>query len=384
MNRLRSSTAAAGSCWPNPVQLLLLRAALLDPPAAYNAWVAWRQAAHLEAIDPGSLRLLPLVYRNLTRAGVVDPLLGKLKGVHRKTWCRNQLALRDVAESLRALEGAGIQLMLLKGQALSHVYYRDLGVRPMDDVDLLVPVEDAPAAAAILQGLGWRAEPAWSEHCVATFNETTFTNASGAVIDLHWHLLPELCARNADDEFWAAARPTSVAGIHVVTLAPTDELFHACTHGVRWNRMSPLRWVADAHTILRSVPAEVSWERLVAVSQRHRLTLPIRAALRYLRSQLGVAVPPAVFAELDRVPVSVSERCELAMRVSPLLNTLLGGLPWYWLNTLRVGAAHGWPAARASFVHRLEMEWNCYGMRQIGTQALARGIRRVRALFHTA
>ena len=199
------------------------------------------------------------------------------------------------------------------------------------------------------------------------------------MIDLHWHLLPELCDRHADDDFWAAARPASIGDIRVCTLAPTDELFHACAHGVRWNRIPPLRWVADAHTILRSTPADIAWERLVAAAQRHRLTLPIRAALRYLHTHLDVAVPPAVLARLDRTPVSVSERCEYGMRVSPGLNALFGSLPVYALKALRLRAAHGCPAMLKGFVYQLEVQWNCRGMRQIGTQALVRGIRRVRA-----
>ena len=158
MNQIVSTRA--GGCWPSPVQVLLLRAALLDGAAAHAAWAGWKRATSLEAIDPGSYRLLPLVYRNLLRAGVDGPLLATLREVYRDTWYRNQLALRDLAASFRALDAAGIPLMLLKGLALSHVYYRDLGLRPMDDVDLLVPVEHAPAAAAVLHGLGWRSRAA--------------------------------------------------------------------------------------------------------------------------------------------------------------------------------------------------------------------------------
>ena len=53
------------------------------------------------------------------------------------------------------LNDASIPTILLKGMALSQRYYRDLGLRPMFDLDLLVPPQRAKAAYEILGPLGW-------------------------------------------------------------------------------------------------------------------------------------------------------------------------------------------------------------------------------------
>src|SRR5262245_43289127 len=110
--------------------------------------------ADLDHLDAGSIRLLPLLYRTLERTGGGhDALLGKLKGVYRHAWYGNQLRLRDTAVVLGELQRRGVDAMLLKGAALTLVHYRDHGLRPMEDVDLLVREAQCQSAIAALTGL---------------------------------------------------------------------------------------------------------------------------------------------------------------------------------------------------------------------------------------
>jgi len=67
-------------CWPNRDQELLLRAALLQGGPALDAWNEWRRAVNVDVIDYGSHRMVPLLYRNMQRHGVKDPLMERLKG----------------------------------------------------------------------------------------------------------------------------------------------------------------------------------------------------------------------------------------------------------------------------------------------------------------
>src|SRR5262245_53419620 len=122
------SPVRVGGAWPAREQTLLLDAALLPFDAAWSAWQAWKTAVDFEnGLDRGSYRLLPLVYRNLSRPGLEDPLLGRLKGVYRLTWYKNQFLFRTLAEVLRRLDAAGVPALVLKGASLTTLYYRDLG-----------------------------------------------------------------------------------------------------------------------------------------------------------------------------------------------------------------------------------------------------------------
>ena len=68
-------SSRGGGPWPAPQQRLLLRVALGQGNAALDAWRAWQGQVDPAALDPGSLRLLPRLYRNLTGLGIADPAI---------------------------------------------------------------------------------------------------------------------------------------------------------------------------------------------------------------------------------------------------------------------------------------------------------------------
>jgi hypothetical protein len=113
-------------------------------------------------------------------------------------------------------------------------------------------------------------------------------------MDLHWHLLPESCWPRADDDFWKRASTTTLYGIPISTLDPTDQLFHTCAHGVKWEQVPSLRWIVDAAMILKDPSVTIDWDRLLRLSEVHRVILPLRDALTYLQTKLGMPVPAAV------------------------------------------------------------------------------------------
>jgi hypothetical protein len=68
----------------------------------------------------------------------------------------NQSRLRLATELVAELQRAGIEVLVLKGLALSLLFYGDLSVRPMGDVDLLVRSEQARDAVHHLEQAGYR------------------------------------------------------------------------------------------------------------------------------------------------------------------------------------------------------------------------------------
>ena len=152
---------------PTAEQLLVLHAALDPAPAAALAWQRWRGTVEFDAVDHGSTRLLPLAYRNLGADAFDAEVAGRLKGLYRRSWSHNQLIFKRAAEAIALLEGAGIETLVTKGASLALLSYGDVGVRPMDDVDVLVPIEraadgDRPAERGWLEA-GSRGSAAWTE-----------------------------------------------------------------------------------------------------------------------------------------------------------------------------------------------------------------------------
>ena len=172
-------------------QLLLLRAALLTGPAAVEAWTAWSDGlvAQGDLLDPSSAFLLGQLYANLQTLQVgEDPLMDKLKGVYRHTWAKNTTLVGMMIPGLRALRSAGIDVMIIKGVALSVLYYKDAGTRRMMSTDVLVPFDKAKSAIQILQENGWTPKGPVSDEMMGVRHCAELFNKEGVCLNLHWRL----------------------------------------------------------------------------------------------------------------------------------------------------------------------------------------------------
>ncbi|HSE95650.1 MAG TPA: nucleotidyltransferase family protein, partial [Methylomirabilota bacterium] len=174
--------------WPDPDQELLLRAALLPAGEAHSAWRQLRPRLRLDRVDPGSQRLLPLLWAQLTRLGIDDPLVDRLHDAYGRTVARNAILFRRAARVLRTLGDAGIEALVLKGAALALAYYGDPGLRPMADLDVLVRPGAAAVASDVLRRCGWSADRAVTPGYLAVTHAETFRDPGRRKCDLHWRL----------------------------------------------------------------------------------------------------------------------------------------------------------------------------------------------------
>lgn len=321
----------AGGCWPNPEQELLLRAALLSGPEAIDAWERWSaRVPDIGSLDSGSMRTLPILSANLKKLGVSHPRMAIIRGTYRKAWYQNRLLLHDLERVLSALRVAGVQTMVLKGAALATTVYQDIALRPMNDVDVLVHPDDVGTAIKVLALTGFqpfRPEDSISEERLANRWAAVFLGPRGQMVDLHWHVISDGCEPRADDEFWAGSVPVRIGQEWTLGLNPSDQLFHTCAHGVRWNPVPPFRWVADALLIIST--SGVDWERLVATASRLRLTLRLRHAIDYLDRIAPGHIPSEARAHLANQQVEPWQHHEFCLEASPPNELKRLTLQWY-------------------------------------------------------
>ena len=170
-----------------PHHELLLRAALLQDKESINAFREWQDSDDWEErLEPGSFRLLPLLYINMQKQGADDPIMGKLKGIYRQAWSKNQTLFHEMAGVIAYLQDAGIKTMLLKGASLSLLYYKNNGARPMADIDVLIPLKQIRPATDLLQKAGWTSPLPLTDLDVSYGHAIGLTNSRGKEFDLHW------------------------------------------------------------------------------------------------------------------------------------------------------------------------------------------------------
>lgn len=368
-------------CWPTPAQELLLRAALLQGEHALESWNEWRRNVNIDVIDYGSHRMVPQLYRNLQRHGVKDPLMDRLKGVYRYYLYKNEILMHRIGSLLAAFEEARIETMVLKGAALIQLYYRESGLRPMLDADVLVHPHQTEQAMQLLTRLQWKPfrylQP---RNRIPIVHSTPFEDNGGRQVDLHWHLFWECFNASDDDDYWENAVPIQVGGAQTLALSATDQLLHTCWHGARWNEVPPIRWVADAMTILGASAAEIDWASLLKKAQKHRIVLPVRDSLEYLKKKFDAPVPDSVLESLWAVRVSKLERENYEMTLNPMAPPTTGKIlrmlyyDYRWLSSST--------SARSKtlvFAKHLQARWNIDRLWHVPLYMSMRMVRRVLA-----
>lgn len=361
-----SGEAGSGNLWPTAQQELVLKAAIGDESEALEAFHAWRQTIDLDDdFDRGTFRLLPLLYQNLNRFGVRDPIMGRLKGMYRRTWYNTHRLFHDVGPAIAELESAGIKTLLLKGAPLVLTYYQNHGVRPMSDIDVVVPYADAKRAIDLLEGLGWRGDHTSATVDLLYSHAVQFNNDADGEFDLHWHVLFEASTESATRSFWESAREIEFQGIPSLQLDPTAMLLHVILHGVRWNPEPPIRWIPDAMAIMNSAGNEIDWQRIVSFASDHKLTHRVDLALHYLAERHAASIPHHVLNGLAASKAGLMERVDSAATLREV------GEGRTWANAAVVFADY-WRHNRANgvfrflfgFPHYLRYRWGLNRRRQ--------------------
>jgi len=297
-------------------QLLLLRAALVKGPDGIQAANTWIDGCRdqiddaFAAVEPACRRLLPLVHRNV-EDGIEANVRKQLRAAYHQYWAQNRRLFHQLEATLQRLEARRVPTLVLKGVPLSILHYRDLGTRPMSDFDVLVPEAFAPALVREHVNEGWTS-CYWSATAPSVNYFYRFRHAVNlshpkrGSFDLHWHALLDATYPGADDLFWEGSLPLLVNSSWTRALNPTDQLLHTCIHGYPFAEFPPIRWIADAITILRT--SRIDWKRLCRVAVELRLSTPCAETLEFLNEAFAAGVPSDVISTLARQPVEAAER----------------------------------------------------------------------------
>jgi len=293
-----------------PVQLTFLRAALTGAEDAIEAAQERLIADELDSLELGIRRLLPLFYRT-ARQSIAGELRTNLQSLYLQYWAKNQTLLSRLEKVLAWFQAKGVPTLVLKGMALSLLHYDDMAVRPSSDLDILVPEEQVREVLALLRQDGWTTDYALAgaarRSCFYRhIHAIPVTHAEYGELDLHWHVLQTATFRGANRLFWNDSVPLQVNAIATRALNPTDQLLHACVHGFAANVVAPIRWVADAITVLQT--SQIDWQRLLSQAKYLHVTAPLGATLSFLRSSFDAAIPAAVIEELMSFPLDRSDR----------------------------------------------------------------------------
>ncbi|MCC6728641.1 MAG: nucleotidyltransferase family protein [Chthonomonadales bacterium] len=244
-----------------------------------------------QAVAHGVAGLLSRHLRALPGNGSApEAALADLLTLGRATALRNARLMAQAAEILRAAHGAGLRVMPLKGIALLDGVYHDRSLRPMADLDLLVPPDELRPAAALLAGLGYAIDaryPGTRRLREMLLHELQLTHAARAGrVDLHRRLVPLTGAGTA--RLWRAAGPRDCAGAPAWAMDDVDRLVYLAAHLHRhgWDSLSRFCDIAEC---VRA--GGIDAERLVERARAAGAAAATGFALWWVREHLGASAP---------------------------------------------------------------------------------------------
>ncbi|MFN8443064.1 MAG: nucleotidyltransferase family protein [Caldilineaceae bacterium] len=315
--------------WPNPEQILLLRAALLQGDDSLTAWQAWRINADFDRLPPGGFGLLPMLAYNLKQQGINDPLLDTCHGIHRRTWAQNQTYLRSIAALVQGLQESDSAYLLMGDILLAMVYYPAPGLRNISHNHLLTPAIQTDGIQAQLKQAGWQPQPAkrrLDRFMTIAYGQAQRYQPPGQELALHWHCLPTDSTLAFPPDIWQNSQRFTVNGMTIRGVDPTNLLLWICSQGlVQCWRDGAVQWLADAFMLLRTTLDEIDWPRLLTVATQRTFTFRMRTALETLHQYLDTSIPRSVLQTLATRPVQPIEAWEakLYMRLPRTMGQLL-------------------------------------------------------------
>ncbi len=231
---------------------------------------------------------------------------------HRE-WLELQKALTS---ALELLERARVPVIVLKGGALALSVYPDPPLRPMNDIDLLVPPDAVETAVAALRSGGFLVpdEETASFWKRAYFHLPLRAPGDGYVlVELHWGIAQADRHHPVTDELFRASLPLPEAAGSARRLGPEDMLVHLSLHHAYHYFEPRLIWIYDLALLHADPPP---------AALAHARARSWRAAIPFL---LSLAQVERVYPGLLRP--DYRELPERSARVRWLLRTFGSGRP---------------------------------------------------------
>ena len=288
---------------PQPADLLFALLRCTAPPALVSD-ADW-DAVGVYALATG---LGPLLAH--TAGESLPPMLAaRLRLAGRRTAGRNQTLLAALADLLAACCAGGFPVIVLKGAYLAPQVYRDLSLRGMSDVDMLLRPGDLQRFQAVLDQHGYEGKythpdsgPGVVKHewtyrhgaDTASVTNPYLSTSESFQVEPHTSLSERWFGLQLDfrEDVWDRAAPWELGGQPALALDPVDTLLHVAVHVVFHLIMGKpaLVQLYDIRQLLEANP-DLPFAALRERARGQHASAHVLAALRLAQQAYAAPVP---------------------------------------------------------------------------------------------
>ena len=239
----------------------------------------------------------------------------RLTAYTRETALQSLAQAKGLVRAVTSLAGAGFDSIALKGASLAFRDYPQPQLRPLRDVDLLLPADQVEAAQeALLRSGGYRLAP-WAGRYDASHSHQLpeiIDDETGLVIELH-HRLSAVGWEGDHDltkAVWREAETIEIMGLSVRVPSPEVNLLHLVEHAALHHLFSngPLI-LSDLHFLATS--RSLDWSGLVVQAQALGLFRSLQLIAAVAHRHGASWIPEEL--DIEDVPVEHIEHAEAAI-----------------------------------------------------------------------
>lgn len=250
-----------------------------------------------------------LFYHNFKKTGQEDLIPPKIRQEFEKSYFginfQNICYFEELKRILLLFSNSGIEVIILKGMALTNKIYGNAALRPMADIDILVKKQDIDQVEKLLTSSGYminksRLQKEWyreNHHHLAPF----YNPNKGICIEVHYDLLPPRKAIHLEiDQVWQRAKTERIDRIDTKILCTEDMLIHLCLHLYVSTCVGRIKHLVDIAQLLRYVKEDIDWDMVEKEASKNHFIDYIYYSLYPARRLLGARIDGQILNRFKR------------------------------------------------------------------------------------
>lgn len=226
----------------SPEEQLVLRcvhSVIMDVPLGEPPSVDWEQVFVLGETN----RLIPILHSTLPAGSLPDEWVSRFERSARRQRMRVAVMIEEFQNIHAEFALAGIQVIPIKGVALSQQIYPSPSMRYFDDLDLLVQADAGQDALAVLEKMGYEAHP--NAPRADWHHLTPFIHRKrGTMVEIHLDLIRRAGQGWGINEIWNRSKTGVLGEVTTRLLSNEDALIFSALHA-RHNLFNRLSFMLD-------------------------------------------------------------------------------------------------------------------------------------------
>ena len=261
--------------------------------------------------------LTGLVYKNISDLQLGNFLPEKIwanfQSFYFRTLQRNTLLYNSYSQIVSEFLKSGIPCMPLKGIFLAESIYKDIGIRQMFDIDILIKEQYISDCLTILRNMGFREERGNKSTFiqeVATVKHLPPMYRNGISVELHYRIwIGDTNNLFSVEDFWNNSIRAEINKCPVFVMNDECQLVYLCLHVYRHlmeGNIQLFQWL-DVVIILKNADGIFNWQGVQQLCEKNNCTKEVFSVLHILHKFYQIEFPESVAEYIERLQVSASE-----------------------------------------------------------------------------